>query len=89
MIALEASRQPEGVRIEVRDGGRGIAGADLPHVFDRFYQADESRDRGAGTSGLGLAIAKAIAEAHGGSVGAANAPAGGARFWIDLPNPAS
>ncbi len=87
-IALEASRRPTGVHIEVRDGGPGIADPDLPHVFERFYQADESRDRAAGTSGLGLAIVKAIAEAHGGSVGAANAPAGGARIWIDLPDPA-
>ena len=67
---------------------RGSPIADLPHVFERFYQADESRDRAAGTSGLGLAIVKAIAEAHGGSVGAANAPTGGARIWIDLPDPA-
>jgi len=84
-IALEASSRPEGVRIQVRDGGPGIAGPDLPHVFDRFYQADESRDRAAGTSGLGLAIVKAIAEAHGGSAGAANAPGGGADFWLNLP----
>ncbi len=88
-ITLEASRRPAGVRIEVRDGGAGIADADLPHVFDRFYQADVSRDRAAGTSGLGLAIAKAIADAHGGSVGAANLPSGGARFWIDLPDAAA
>ena len=67
------------------DRGPGIAAVDLPHVFERFYQADQSRDRTAGTSGLGLAIVKAIAEAHRGSVGAANAPTGGARFWIDLP----
>lgn len=58
--------------------------ADLPHVFERFYQADESRDRTAGTSGLGLAIVKAIADAHGASAGAANVATGGARFWIDL-----
>jgi signal transduction histidine kinase len=84
-IAVEATPRADGVRIEVRDGGPGIAGADLPHVFERFYQADESRNRTAGTSGLGLAIVKAIAEAHGASVGAANVTTGGARFWIDLP----
>jgi signal transduction histidine kinase len=84
-IAVEATPRTDGVRIEVRDGGPGIPAADLPHVFERFYQADESRDRAAGTSGLGLAIAKAIADAHGASVGAANVATGGARFWIDLP----
>lgn len=84
-IELRATAQPAGARIEIRDGGPGIAPADIAHVFERFYQADESRDRTAGTSGLGLAIVKAIAEAHGGSVGAANLPAGGADFWLDLP----
>ena len=87
-IAMDAAPRAGGVRIEVRDRGPGIAAADLPHVFERFYQADTSRDRTAGTSGLGLAIVKAIAEAHGGSVGAASAPLGGARFWIDLPGSA-
>jgi two-component system sensor histidine kinase BaeS len=83
-IAIEATPRAGAVRIEVRDGGPGIPEADLPHVFERFYQADESRDRTAGTSGLGLAIVKAIADAHGASVGAANVTTGGARFWIDL-----
>ena len=84
-IELRATAQPAGARIEIRDGGPGIAPADIAHVFERFYQADESRDRTAGTSGLGLAIVKAIAEAHGGCVGAANLPSGGAAFWLDLP----
>jgi signal transduction histidine kinase len=87
-IAIDATPRAGGVRVEVRDGGPGIPAADLPHVFERFYQADESRDRTAGTSGLGLAIAKAIADAHGASIGAANVATGGARFWIDLPDSA-
>ena len=87
-IAVEATPRAGGVRIEVRDRGPGIPVADLPHVFERFYQADESRDRAAGTSGLGLAIAKAIANAHGASIGVANVATGGARFWIDLPDSA-
>jgi signal transduction histidine kinase len=57
----------------------------MAHIFDRFYQADASRDRGSGTSGLGLAITRAIIEAHGGNTGAENAPDGGARFWLDVP----
>jgi two-component system sensor histidine kinase BaeS len=87
-IAIDATPRAGGVRVEMRDGGPGIPAADLPHVFERFYQADESRDRTAGTSGLGLAIAKAIADAHGASIGAANVATGGARFWIDLPDSA-
>jgi len=87
-IAVEATPRAGGIRIEVRDGGPGIADADLPHLFERFYQADDSRDRAAGTSGLGLPIARAIADAHGASIGASNVATGGARFWIDLPGSA-
>lgn len=72
-------------RLAVLDDGPGVPPTDLPHVFDRFYQADAARDRGTGTSGLGLAIARAIAEAHGGRVGAENLTGGGARFWLELP----
>jgi two-component system sensor histidine kinase BaeS len=72
-------------RVEVADDGPGIADADLPRLFDRFYQADASRSRATGTSGLGLAIARAIADAHGGRVGVANRPEGGAVFWLEVP----
>ena len=80
-----APRGPGWARVEVLDDGPGIPVVDLPHVFDRFYQADASRDRGSGTSGLGLAIARAIVDAHGGAVGVENVADSGARFWIDLP----
>ena len=84
------------VRIEVADTGPGIAPQDMPRLFDRFYQADRARDRSTGTSGLGLAIVRAIVEAHGGTVGAANradvpgsrraaTDTSGAVFWIELP----
>ena len=73
------------IRFDVRDSGSGVATEDLPHVFERFYQADPSRDRARGSSGLGLAIVKALAEAHGGTVGVTNAPQGGADFWIEVP----
>jgi heavy metal sensor kinase len=90
--------QPEGevrLRLEARDGlavlevadtGRGIAPADLPHVFERFYRADPART-GAGNSGLGLSICKAIVEAHGGSIEAANGSGSGAgaTFTLRLP----
>lgn len=66
--------------VAIRDHGPGFAEADLPRVFERFYRAD--RARGMPGSGLGLAIAKQTAEAHGGSVVAANAPGGGALLRI-------
>jgi two-component system sensor histidine kinase MprB len=69
--------------IEVRDHGPGIAAADLPRVFDRFYRAPGARGRPG--SGLGLAIVRQMAEAHGGTVHAANDPDGGARLTLQLP----
>ncbi len=84
-ITLAGSTAPAGVRLDVRDSGPGVAAEDLPHVFERFYQADPSRDRARGASGLGLAIVKALAEAHGGAVGVENSAPTGADFWIRLP----
>ena len=84
-VALEVLSEPGWVTLSVRDSGPGIESADLPHVFDRFYRADHSRDRASGTSGLGLAIVQALATAQGGSVGVENVPGGGARFWVRLP----
>src|SRR3954451_20915869 len=55
-------------RLSVRDTGEGIAPEYLPHVFDRFFRADDARDRSSGGTGLGLAIAQAIARLHGGQI---------------------
>jgi two-component system sensor histidine kinase BaeS len=73
------------VRLTVEDTGPGIPTEALPHIFERFYQADPSRSRGTGTSGLGLSIVRALAEAHGWRVGAENCTDGGARLWLELP----
>ena len=73
------------VRLAVEDTGEGIPAESLPRIFERFYQADPSRSRGTGTSGLGLSIVRALAEAHGWRVGAENRVEGGARLWIELP----
>ncbi|HKO28555.1 MAG TPA: HAMP domain-containing sensor histidine kinase [Solirubrobacteraceae bacterium] len=69
--------------VQVRDHGTGIAEADLPYVFDRFYRGENSRHRQG--SGLGLAIVRQVAGQHGGSIDAANAPDGGAVFTLRLP----
>jgi two-component system sensor histidine kinase BaeS len=84
-IRLAAIAQPGSVAISVSDSGPGIPAADLPHIFDRFYQADPARDRGSGTSGLGLAIVRALVEAQDGRVSAANEPGAGARIEVVLP----
>jgi len=69
--------------VTVRDHGPGIAEADLPHVFDRFYRATAAR--GMPGSGLGLAIVRQVAETHGGRVSAAGAAGGGACLRLVLP----
>jgi len=75
----------EHVEITVSDDGPGIPEAFLPHVFDRFRQADPSRRRRHGGLGLGLAIAQKIVELHDGTIRAANKPGGGAVFAVTLP----
>ena len=62
----------------------GIAPEHLPHVFERFYRADTARDRASGGSGIGLAICKALTEAHGGTI-TATSTAAGATFVATLP----
>ena len=72
--------------IWVVDNGIGIDAADLPHVFDRFYRADQSRSHGIGGTGLGLAITRAIVETYGGSIIATSDGLGqGATVTIRLP----
>ena len=82
-IALEASSADGEVVLRVRDSGPGVPPEHLPRIFDRFYKADASR-AGAAGSGLGLSIARAIVERHGGRITAHNALEGGAVFEIRL-----
>ena len=81
-VKLEAV---EGLAVlTIADTGQGIAAEDLPRVFGRFFRADQSRT-GAGNSGLGLAITKAIVEAHGGTIEVASVEAAGTTFTVRLP----
>jgi len=75
------------VSIEVRDTGVGIAPGDLPHIFDRFWRADAARSRAGMRSGvgLGLAICKWVAEAHGGSIDVKSRPGRGTTFVVTIP----
>ncbi|MFN8539415.1 MAG: ATP-binding protein [Thermomicrobiales bacterium] len=86
-IDLRATRQGDKARIEVADNGAGIDPADLPRLFERFYRGDKSRVRRAdgGGNGLGLAIARAIVEAHGGTIAARSTLGQGTTFTIELP----
>jgi signal transduction histidine kinase len=62
------------IQVEIEDNGRGIAAADLPYIFDRFYRADASRNSATGGSGIGLSIVKKIIEDHGGKIWATSKP---------------
>ena len=75
------------VRLQVIDHGPGVPEAERSKVFDRFWRADESRQRSKGGNGLGLSIVAAVVFAHEGRVFVADTPGGGATFVVDLPAP--
>ena len=81
-VTLALARTPEGASVEVADDGPGIPAADAERVFERLVRLDASRTGGG--SGLGLSIARGIAEAHGGSLGLVSSERG-ARFRLSLP----
>lgn len=84
-VDVALSRAGKQAKLEVRNTGAPISPEDLPHVFDRFYRADKARTGGAGGHGLGLAIARAIAEEHGGTLTASSTQAEGTAFTATLP----
>lgn len=83
-VSVSAERRPGDVLVSVTNTGEGIPQADLPHVFERFYRVEKSRDRARGGAGIGLAIVKQLVELGGGRVGAESA-VGTTRFWFSLP----
>jgi len=86
LVRLEVRARPGGmVRFVVLDDGPGIDDDELEQVFERFHRTDDDRSRKTGGAGLGLAIVRAIARAHGGEARAVRSPGGGARLELDLP----
>jgi signal transduction histidine kinase len=84
-VTVSASRHNGSVDVAVADTGPGIAAEDLPRVFERFFRVDESRSRDDGGTGIGLAIARSVVEAHGGRIWAESEPGRGSTFTFELP----
>jgi two-component system, OmpR family, sensor kinase len=85
LVALHVDAEDGRVRFVVDDDGPGIPPDQRVAIFDRFHRLDHGRSREAGGAGLGLAIVRAIATAHGGRVWADASPSGGARFVLEIP----
>jgi two-component system OmpR family sensor kinase/two-component system sensor histidine kinase BaeS len=83
-VTIRVRRAAQGVELAVIDDGPGVAEADLPHLFDRFWRGEKSRARAAGGAGLGLAIAKQFIEAQGGLITASRISAGGLQIAFVL-----
>ncbi|MFP5502749.1 MAG: sensor histidine kinase, partial [Candidatus Sericytochromatia bacterium] len=85
VIVLRARAEAGRVRLEVSDDGPGIAPEALPKLFEPFSQLDTATTRRTGGVGVGLAIAKALVEAHGGTIGVDSRVGCGSTFWLSLP----
>ena len=84
-ITVGLMRNNDSAVAEFRDTGIGISAGDLPNIFDRFYRADKARSREFGGVGLGLSIARWVAEAHGGAIEVESSPDRGSVFAVRLP----
>ena len=84
-IHVSARRTDMGVEVSVDDTGEGIRAEDIPHIFERFYRSEKSRNRGTGGAGLGLAITRGIVRAHGGDIRVESEVGKGTRFIFHIP----
>lgn len=84
-VTLTVRGSAQDVRLTVADTGLGISPLDLPHIFQRFYRADVSRNRSTGGAGIGLTVVKAIVEAHGGTIEVDSEVNRGTRFIMTFP----
>ncbi len=84
-IMVKAKDSDGEVQVEITDTGTGILEKDMPHIFQKFYRADDARSRESGGTGLGLAIAKGIVEAHGGKIWVRSQSGEGSTFAFTLP----
>lgn len=85
VLTVSAESRPGDALVSLINTGDGIPSQDLPHVFERFYRVEKSRDRARGGAGIGLAIVKQLVESSGGRVGA-ESKAGLTRFWFSIPS---
>jgi two-component system, OmpR family, sensor histidine kinase BaeS len=84
-VTITASGTDQGIDVDIADTGTGISADELPHIFDRFWRAEKSRDRRHGGSGLGLAITRHLVQAHNGRIEASSTPGEGTTFRVYLP----
>jgi signal transduction histidine kinase len=89
VVTIRLDSSDRNAIITIQDNGIGIADADLPHIFDRFYRVQADRSRNTGGTGLGLAIVQAIVQAHHGSIQVDSQSDLGSKFIVSLPNKAT
>jgi signal transduction histidine kinase len=84
-IGIAVDEEADDARLTVHDQGPGIAPEEMPHLFDRFFQAERARERRRGGLGLGLYITKGLVEANGGRIAAQSIAGQGTTFEVRLP----
>lgn len=86
-VSLLSVTKENNIKLIISDTGIGISEKDLPNIFERFYRTDKSRTRASGGMGIGLAVVKAIIEAHKGYITATSKQGEGTTFFVTLPKP--
>jgi len=84
-VSVWVRRTTHGVEVTVSDTGAGIRDEDIPHIFERFYRGEKSRNRSTGGAGLGLAIARGVVRAHGGEIKVESQIGKGTQFTFYIP----